>query len=91
DRSSGGQVQAHVEDASAAAATPDKLTLSKGAVQSAAAEEKMAIQKQAEDQSNRLNELQRNLAELNELAQNNAAAKPAAPAAAPAPAAGEQP
>ncbi|MRT20392.1 hypothetical protein FYM52_08555 [Comamonas sp. CAH-2] len=91
DRSSGGQVQAHVEDASAAAATPDKLTLSKGAVQSAAAEEKMAIQKQAEDQSNRLNELQRNLAELNELAQNNAAAKPAVPAAAPAPAAGEQP
>ncbi|CAC9680609.1 FimV family protein [Comamonas aquatica] len=91
DRSSGGQVQAHVEDASAAAATPDKLTLSKGAVQSAAAEEKMAIQKQAEDQSNRLNELQRNLAELNELAQNNTAAKPAAPAAAAAPAAGEQP
>ncbi|MDH1427599.1 hypothetical protein N5J23_01785 [Comamonas aquatica] len=91
DRSSGGQVQAHVEDASAAAATPDKLTLSKGAVQSAAAEEKMAIQKQAEDQSSRLNELQRNLAELNELAQNNTAAKPAAPATAAAPAAGEQP
>lgn len=89
DRSSGGKVQAHVEDASAAAATPDKLTLSKGAVQSAAAEEKMANQKQADDQNSRLNELQRNLAELNELAQNSSAAKPAAPAAAAAPAAVE--
>lgn len=92
DRSSGGQVQAHVEDASPAAGTPDKLTLSKSSVQSAAAsDEKLAAQKQANDQSNRLNELQRNLAELNELTQNTsttAASTPPASAAdsAPAPA-----
>lgn len=92
DRSSGGQVQTHVEDASPAAGTPDKLTLSKSSVQSAAAsDEKLAAQKQANDQSNRLNELQRNLAELNELTQNTsttAASTPPASAAdsAPAPA-----
>ncbi|MEG2281584.1 MAG: FimV/HubP family polar landmark protein, partial [Comamonas sp.] len=90
DRSSGGQVQAHVEDASPAAGTPDKLTLSKSSVQSAAAsDEKLAAQKQASDQSNRLNELQRNLAELNELTQNTsttAASTPPASAATGAPA-----
>ena len=80
DRSSGGQVQAHVQETGPSAETPDKLTLSKGSVQNAAAEAKVAEQKQATDQDNRLNELQRNLAELNDLAQNSASA--AAPASA---------
>lgn len=90
-RSSGGQVQARVEDARPAATTPDKLTLSKGSAQSAAvAEQQLADQKQAQDQSDRLNELQRNLTELNQLAQSSPAetapaATPAADAAAPAP------
>ncbi len=92
DRSSGGQVQARVEETRPSAETPDKLTLSKGSVQNAAAEAKVAEQKQASDQDNRLNELQRNLAELNDLAQNSAntapataaaSTKPDAPAAAP--------
>lgn len=84
DRSASGQVQAHVEDASPVATQADKLTLSKGDVKNTAAnEEKLANEKQSQDQSDRLNELQRNLAELNELAQKPAAS-PAAAATEPA-------
>lgn len=82
DRASGGQVKAHVQDARPAAQAPDKLTLSKGAVQSAAAaaaEEKLAAQKQAKEQADRLSELQRNLAELNQLSQQQTAAQPVEP------------
>ena len=93
DRSSSGQVQARVEDSSPAAATSDKLTLSKGNVQaSAAQEQQLAEQKQAQDQSDRLNELQRNLTELNQLSEKTtpppapAPATSAASEAAPAPA-----
>lgn len=85
DRSSGGQVQAHVEDASPVATQADKLTLSKGDVKSTAAnEEKLANEKQSQEQSDRLSELQRNLAELNELAQKPAAAPVAAAVDTPA-------
>ncbi|MGN1056409.1 MAG: FimV/HubP family polar landmark protein [Comamonas sp.] len=70
-RSAQGQVQAQVQETQAAPASPDKLTLSKGAMQSAAAEAALAAEKQAQDQDSRLSELQRNLAELNELAQSS--------------------
>lgn len=93
-RSASGQVQAQVSESRANAETADKLTLSKGAIQTAAEEEKLAAQKQAEAQESRLSELQRNLAELNELAQSSTPASanastqpaetPASPAAAPA-------
>ncbi|WP_284334831.1 FimV/HubP family polar landmark protein [Comamonas sp. NoAH] len=99
DRSSSGQVQANVAETRPSAETPDKLTLSKGAVQNAVAEAQLAEQKQAQDQDSRLNELQRNLAELNELAQSSTtptasvttapAATDAAPASAATPAAVE--
>lgn len=90
-RSASGQVQAQVSETRANAETADKLTLSKGAIQTAAEEEKLAAHKQAEAQESRLSELQRNLAELNELAQSstpasaNASTQPAeTPAAATA-------
>lgn len=93
-RSASGQVQAQVSESRANAETADKLTLSKGAIQTAAEEEKLAAQKQAEAQESRLSELQRNLAELNELAQSSTPASanastqptetPAAATAAPA-------
>ncbi|HBW61716.1 MAG TPA: hypothetical protein DEF75_04900 [Comamonas kerstersii] len=85
-RSASGQVQAQVSETRANAETADKLTLSKGAIQTAAEEEKLAAHKQAEAQESRLSELQRNLAELNELAQSSTqpAETPAAPAAATA-------
>lgn len=94
-RSASGQVQAQVSESRANAETADKLTLSKGAIQTAAEEEKLAAQKQAEAQESRLSELQRNLAELNELAQSSthasssASTQPAETPAAPATAAAD--
>ena len=68
-RQSGGKVQAKVEDRASAATAPDKLTLSKGAIQgNAAAEEKIAKDKQAKDASNRVAELTKNLGDLNKAA-----------------------
>jgi len=80
DRKAAGQVQAKVEDKAPAAATPDKLTLSKGAVQSkAAAEEKIAQERQAKEAAARVAELSKNISDLNKLT--------SAPATAPATAA----
>ncbi len=80
DRQATGQVQAKVEDKAPAAATPDKLTLSKGAVQSkAAAEEKIAQERQAKEAEARVAELSKNISDLNKLG-----AAPATPAATPA-------
>jgi pilus assembly protein FimV len=86
DRQAAGQVQAKVEDKAPAAATPDKLTLSKGAVQGkAAAEEKIAQDRQAKEAAARVAELSKNIADLNKLGSLPAPAPAAAPAA-PAPA-----
>lgn len=80
-RKAAGKIQAKVEDRAAVAATPDKLTLSKGAIQGkAAAEDKIASDKQAKDASSRVAELTKNIGDLNKIA----ALSPAAPAAIPA-------
>lgn len=94
ERGSSGQVQAQVQDNSAAAAAADKLTLSKGALAQHAAEEKLAKDKQTNAQTDRVGELQRNLEELQRVASasspattaptsaaGTSAATPAAPAA----------
>ncbi len=88
ERQSKGRVQAAVEDRKpAAAATPDKLTLSKAA--SAVAEAKLSEEAKKKDAAARLAELTRNVEALKQL---SSAAKPApvvataAPAPAPAPA-----
>lgn len=87
ERSASGQLQTQVQDQSARAAAEDKLTLSKGAVQGQhAAEEKLAQAKQASAQSERVDELQRNLAEL-----QNVAAASDAPAAVTAAGAADTP
>ena len=68
-RQAGGKIQAKVEDRTTAAATPDKLTLSKGAVQgNVAAEDKIVKDKQAKDSSSRVAELTKNLGDLNKVA-----------------------
>jgi len=80
DRQASGKVQAKVEDRSAAGTTPDKLTLSKGAVQgkaAAAAEDKIARDKQAEAASTRVAELAKNIGDLNKLGATTAPATPA--------------
>jgi pilus assembly protein FimV len=82
NRQAGGKVQAKVEDRAATAATPDKLTLSKGALQGkASAEEKIAKDKQAKDASTRVAELAKNIGDLNKIAGTAPAAVGSAAAA----------
>ena len=87
-RQSTGKVQAKVEDRAAVAATPDKLTLSKGALQSqAAAEDKIAKERQSREASTRVAELSKNIGDLNRIAATPAApVTPAAPATSVGPA-----
>lgn len=87
ERTSSGQVQAQVQDHSAGNPAADKLTLSKGALSAHAAEEKLAKDKQANAQADRVGELQRNLAELQQVATASSPATTAPAAAADAPAA----
>ena len=70
DRQAGGKVQAKIEDRAPAAANPDKLTLSKGAVRGSPAavkEEAIAKNRQASDDSARMAELSKNISDLNKL------------------------
>ncbi len=67
DRQVSGKVQAQVEEKKTAPATPDKLTLSKGAVQGRAAEDKIARDRASQDAAVRLAELNKNLTDLNKL------------------------
>ncbi len=66
-RQATGKVQAKVEDRAAPAAAPDKLTLSKGAVQSKAASIRVA------ELNKKIAELNKNIAELNNLTGSPAA------------------
>ena len=80
DRQASGRVQAEVADQKPAAPTQDKLTLSKGAVAaSSAAEEKIAKERQSQEEATRVAELSRNIEELAKLGTSTAAAT--APAA----------
>lgn len=85
-RKADGKVQAKVEDRAAVAATPDKLTLSKGTVQGkAVAEEKIARDQQAKDASSRVAELTKNIGDLNKIAGTPSVASAATPASASKP------
>ena len=88
-RQATGKVQSNVEDKKqAAAATPDKLTLSKAASspKATAAEDKLSKEKEKKESATRVAELSRNVEELKRIsgAAASAAAVPAMPAAAPA-------
>ena len=86
-RQAGGKVQTNVEDRKTAAApTPDKLTLSKGGVKASAPEEKVSKEREKSAAQTRVAELSKNVEELKKLsgAASTAPAKtPAAPAPAP--------
>jgi pilus assembly protein FimV len=86
-RAAAGKVQSALAEKTPSAA-PDKLTLSKGALQGdASAEEKLSQQRKAKDAGERLAELSKNISELNDLGQRSsppAAAGSQAPAEAPA-------
>ncbi|MDH6169696.1 pilus assembly protein FimV [Variovorax boronicumulans] len=85
-RKASGKLQANVEDRNAAASAPDKLTISQGSASTRAADEKVAQTRQAQENSNRVAELSKNINELNKLKAGAGSSAPAA-AAAPAPAA----
>ncbi|MES2190284.1 MAG: FimV/HubP family polar landmark protein [Pseudomonadota bacterium] len=79
NRQASGKVQAKVEDRAPATAAPDKLTLSKGAVQSkAAAEDKIAKDRESKAASDRVAELSKNISDLSKLTGGSAAAASAA-------------
>ena len=96
-RKAAGTVQAEVQERKPAAAAPDKLTLSKGAIAGASApksstsaskEDSIAKDKQAKDAASRTAELSKNIQDLNKLVTSTVAtpaAKPAAAASAAAP------
>lgn len=94
NRSAGGSVQAQVQDNRSAAAAPDKLTLSKGAVQGqAAGEAAVAQNRAAQDAEQRAAEMAKNIRDLGNLsaatasasaaASSTAASAPAVPSSAP--------
>jgi pilus assembly protein FimV len=89
-RQSGGNVQPQVQDRRAAAATPDQLTLSKGAVQAQSAQA-LAEERKAREAAERSAALNKNIAELKQLSKATAPTPPgsgptAMPGATPAPA-----
>ncbi|MDR7306452.1 FimV/HubP family polar landmark protein [Rhodoferax saidenbachensis] len=88
DRKASGAIEAKVEDKKPASTTPDKLTLSKGSVQSKADEAKIAKDREAKDAAARAAEINKNISDLNKLgvATKPAAAAPAEPASVAKPA-----
>jgi len=81
-----GKVEAIVEDTKPAAATSDKLTLSKGTVQGKSSEEALAQERNAQKAESRTAELAKNIQDLDKLAAAASAPATVAPAATPAPA-----
>ena len=80
-RSESGRVQTEVQEQKPASASPDKLTLSKGAVKGTkATPEALAARKQANEASARVEELAKNITELSKLANAPGASDAAAPA-----------
>jgi pilus assembly protein FimV len=75
DRKASGSVGAKVEDKKPASTTPDKLTLSKGSVQSKVNDAAIAKERADKESADRAAEIAKNIADLSKL---NAAAKPAA-------------
>ena len=77
-RKASGTVEAKVDDKKPAATTPDKLTLSKGAIQSKANEEKIAKERAQKETAARAAEIAKNTAELEKIRTASAAAAAAA-------------
>jgi pilus assembly protein FimV len=74
ERQASGKVQAQVEDKKPGAAAPDKLTLSKGAIQGKGNADQIARERAAQDSATRLAELNKNIADLNKLGTATSAA-----------------
>lgn len=79
DRQASGSVQTKVEEKKVAQPTPDKLTLSKGAVQAQLAEDQLAKERAANDAASRTAEIEKNISDLNKLGIASGTAVSAAP------------
>lgn len=85
DQQAAGAISTEVQDAGRPATPPDRLTLSKDPATGAGSqEEAIAQQRQAQDTSNRVTELERNIEELAQLQPTTPAAGTTGAAAAPA-------
>jgi pilus assembly protein FimV len=82
DKKASGSVQTKVEEKKPAAATPDKLTLSKGNVQGKPAADKLAKEGNAKEAAGRTAEIAKNISDLNKL---SAASSTVTAGAVPAP------
>ena len=83
ERSAQGTVQTRTDDKRTATATPDKLTLSKGALKGQkSTEEQLAQRKQASEAAARAQEIAKNIADLKQLSATSATATAAAGTAA---------
>lgn len=67
DRQVSGKLQGNVDDRNAAAASPDKLTISQGTGAALAAEDKVARDRKAQDEKARIAELSKNISDLNKI------------------------
>ncbi len=84
DRQVTGAVQTKVEDKKPATATPDRLTLSKGALKAQQAEDQLAKQRSAKEAAGRAAELAKNISDLRQLGAASSIVAPAPAASAPA-------
>ncbi len=85
ERKVSGNVQTRLEDQRPASTAPDKLTLSKGAVQKQQAEDQLAKERSASDAAARAAELSKNIQDLNKLETATTTVAPAPLAATSAP------
>ena len=85
DRTASGTVQAQVEDKKPLTAVPDKLTLSKGAVQGTSAEAQLAKERNVKEAADRATEIAKNISDLGKLGAASSVVAPAPSASAAAP------
>lgn len=76
DRQVSGKVQTQVEDKKPLTAAPDKLTLTKGALQGKPAEEQLAKERSAKEATSRAAEISKNINELSKLGAASSAVMP---------------
>ena len=76
DRKTSGSVQAQVEDKKPVTTAPDKLTLSKGAIQGQPAEDQLAKERSAKEAGSRAAEIAKNISDLGKLGAVSSAVAP---------------
>ena len=82
DRLAAGAIEARVEEKKSIATAPDKLTLSKAAIEKVSAEDKLAKERSAKDTAERAAEMARNISDLGKIGTASSAASSATAASA---------